>query len=190
MNTSSDNDKPVLCLIRQQPEPRTLTILSQETAPCHPLDGYLSFLKSHNYVNNDELLALTTALKPLRQHFEELSTVTAVRAELGAEGVTVDSLRRDEKSRWETENFMPWFNLKAALDTFLVPLEEAEQYVIFFNEKCRKNAQPFIRPGLENGETFFWIILRMYRLHAKTLAQNCPTKKQTWRHRWLPFLFR
>lgn len=190
MNNQSRDEKPLLYLIKQQAPPPPLAIVTQEPRSLSSLDEYLTFLKERDFINEAELLALKTAIAPLRQHFSTLSTIALVRSELSVEGVTVDSLRRDERAQWKNENFLPWFNLDAALATFMVPVEEAERYVIFFNEECKKNARPFIRPGLEDGETFFWLILRMYRLQAQTQVNISAQEPKTWAQRWLPFLFR
>ena len=134
--------------------------------PSHPLDEYLAFLFDHGHVSEEELEALTTALAPLRARFESLSTIVQVREELGQKTATVDTLRDSEIELWRQQDWIPWFDLGTALDQFAINRDDMGRYIRLLNVKM-KNVPTFIDPQLQKGEGLFWLILRMYRLHAK-----------------------
>lgn len=140
--------------------------------PAHTLDSYLTFLQEREFITAKELAVLTAALEPLRARFNGLSTVEAVRNELRAKSATVDALRRDEQARWQNQDILPWFDLEKALDSFMADPNKVALHICFLNEEARAAMKPYIDPELTNGEVFFWVILRMYRLHATACPED------------------
>ena len=134
--------------------------------PKHPLDAYLAYLTEKGHVSAREAQAIAAALKPWRARYSGLPTVERVRDELRADGVTVDALRRDEMAAWDNETRFPWFDLGLALDSFRAARSRLDQHLVFLSDAARVAQPPYVDPDLQNGELFFWIILRMYRVHA------------------------
>lgn len=161
---------------RQTQKPRAASMAAvpklAPEPPVHSLDSYLTFLQEREFITTKELVVLTAALEPLRARFNGLSTVESVRNELRAKGATVDSLRRKEAAIWENKDVLEWFDLEKALDSFMADPSKVDTHVCFLNEAARAGMHPYIDPELTNAELFFWIILRMYRLHAESMPED------------------
>lgn len=174
-------DGNLIYLFGRQPEQERETprSLHQEEVPphlpdeisAHPLDTYLAFLLDRGFITTKELVVLVAALEPMRAHFKSLSTVDFVREELRAKGMTVDALERHEQDVWETTQIF-WFDLDAAKQHFRLAPEDEDKHVVFLNEAARATPHHYTDPELLQAETFFWIILRMYRLHAQMMPED------------------
>jgi len=165
--------------------------LPEPEPPAHPLDQYLKFLEVKNLVTQAELEVLRRAFAPLRARFHGLATVEIVRDEIRARGETLDTISNQERDYWDLQHGeLPWFDLKQAHDLFMADPEEARKHLFFFNEAARQahEADPYcsyVLPELKNAEVFFWVILRMYRLHARLrpddlIPEVIPTNRFGW----------
>jgi len=143
--------------------------------PAHPLEAYLDFLAGKELISPRERQALERSASPLKARFKGLSTVEAVRKELRPKNATVDALSRKERDLWVNGNPLPWFDIDAALDNFTCDAETAQRFMTFMNEAAREAFlahAPYYDPELKDATAFFWLIVRMYRLHAEAVPED------------------
>lgn len=131
------------------------------------LDIYISFLSGlhHNdgsmVLNTEELCFLRRVFQAQIDQLPELTldAVQTVRQHIQLAGRWHTA--QSEQDLWKTLNFLPSFDLQAAFNQLLRPCKRYS-----FPEGNLLWQGPSVPSELKRAETFFWIILRMFRVAA------------------------
>lgn len=170
---------------RPEPKKEEPTIIP-ETPPedtRHPIDRYCDYLLEHADISPIERQRLATAIADLLRilpHVDQ-DVIEGVREEMTGELVDLspdlaesnDAVRKvvpRTVSKWEhalwaksTETLIPGFDLNIADDAFFVWLSEDPGKGISFLPKAKPRDILSVPHWLDQGELFFFIVLRMFR---------------------------
>jgi len=150
-----------------KPRPKKQDMETRARIPHSDLDSYFENMIRLKLLSRDDVNLLEKALAPLLAIFPFLETIETVREEIAQEGVTKDFIRSEERCNWlsagsKGESFIAGFDFEKAYDHFLVTSEEDEnRTVVFLGGK--NSAQKYVPPSRADAETFFFVILRMFR---------------------------
>lgn len=134
-------------------------------APTMNLEDYISFLHERGYISAFEFDTLYISLAPLIQRFAHITTVEAVRQEIGQ--TQNKMIRAEEADLWKKFDRINNFTWREAYEHLEVHREEDPSRTVrgLTAEIDRKfDSLRYVPPKLNQAEIFFWIILRMCRL--------------------------